>query len=268
MPQALPQIRNQEQNRILSADFQPRYEPNFAWRSLAGSLLALPMLRGAWVGSVDSGGDWYDLSGLGKTLTYNGNPTFNYDGLVPYWDYDGTGDWHSRTDEADLDILGTETYVAAAIRGLTMGGWFWFDNLARAEFLMSKYQAVANRSYFLWHKVGDDLLQFGIFDAADNTDTVDSASAISTSQWYHVVGRYVHGTEISIFVNGVENINNAGIPAALQNSGADFRIGSGTVGGTAYHLDGRASACFLCAAALGDAQILSVFEQQRSAYNI
>ncbi|NJO31403.1 MAG: hypothetical protein HC874_30490 [Richelia sp. SL_2_1] len=69
-----------------------------------------------------STGNVYDLSGQGRTLTYNGNPTFNYTGLVPYVSLDGTGDFLSRADETDLDILGTETIYNSAVRGLTLGG--------------------------------------------------------------------------------------------------------------------------------------------------
>jgi hypothetical protein len=234
---------------------------------LISPLLALPMLRGAWACSVDSNGDWYDLSGLGKALSQNGDPTFNYDGLVGYWDLDGTGDYFSRADEADLDILGSESYVAAAARGMTTGGWFWFDNTGRDEYLLSKYTGVGNRTFYVNKLPATDFLKFVIYDAADGADNVNSASAVSAEAWYHVVVRFDPSTEIAIFLNGIKNTKVAGIPAALQNSGGSFEVGA-IAGAAGYLLDGRAAYCFLCAAACSDMQISSVLQQQRGAFGV
>ena len=91
---------------------------------LISPFLALPGLVGFWpMSSVQrSTGNAYDLSGQTRTLTYNGNPTYNINNdFAPYIRLDGTGDFLSRADETDLDILGTETIYASTVRGLTLG---------------------------------------------------------------------------------------------------------------------------------------------------
>lgn len=232
---------------------------------LVSPLLSLPVLRGAWVASVNNAGDWYDISGLGKTLTYNGNPTFNYAGLVPYWDLDGTGDFLDRADEADLDILGTEAYVA--VPGLTMGGWFWADAYTGPnDYLMSKLNSLTNnRSYAISLSAGPVA---AAIVSNNGIATVSQASSITfaVSTWYFVVMRFVPSTTLDIYVNSTKDTLAAGIPASIFNSNAAFEIGSANVG--TLNLDGRAALCFICAAALSDAQISSVFEQTRAAFGI
>lgn len=235
---------------------------------LVSPFLALPMLRGLWVASVNNAGNWYDLSGLSKTLTYNGNPTFNYSGLVPYWDYDGTEDYHSRADEADLDIIGTESYVASAARGLTLGGWFWLDNLTAQRGFISKYNidAVNERAYILYYDLAANRLQFIISTDGIAATIVAATDAPSATTWYFVVGRFTPSTEIKIWTNAATNTNTVGIPASIFNSNANFEIGSYSVG--TNNLDGRATLCFLCAAALSDGQISSAFQQTRGAFGV
>lgn len=231
---------------------------------LAAPLLDLPMLRGAWVGSVDSGGDWYDISGHGHHLSYNGDPEFDYAGLVGYWDYDGTGDWHARTDEADLDITGLETTVASAIRGLTLGGWFWLDSVAGTQVLMAKFGASGQRSYYLAVVAGAPRIIVSVDGTALVTHTF--SSTISASAWHRIVGRFVPSTTLDLYVDEAKESLAVGIPASIFNSNVDFRIAARSDG--VDLLDGRASACHLNAAALSDAQNSSVFEQQRAAYGV
>lgn len=255
-----------------SGDFQRRYEPNFAWKSAASVLLAIPGLRGAWtLGDFDENGDQYDPNGQGRTLSYQGNPTYNYDGLAPYLDLDGTGDYLNRADEAGLDILGTETSVAAACRGLTLGLWFNPDRLTAQEFLIGKATGVtATSSYWLEFRgdVANDPVRFTVSDGAA-VDTVDVASVVdATSEWYFAAGRYDPGAEIKAYVGhgGVlsTNTNLVGIPAALNNSGADFTIGS--FSGGASYLDGQVSLAFLSGMYLSDTIVASIYQQIRALF--
>jgi hypothetical protein len=233
--------------------------------TLAARLLDLPMLRGAWAGSVDSGGDWYDISGHGHHLTYNGNPTFNYDGLIGYWDYDGTGDYHSRLDEADLDITGLETYVAAAARGLTMGGYFYIDAFPAAlnyDYLIGKWGA-GNETYLLCIYNGPPaFVLFIVRNTALGINVSVATTLVTTGQWYSFIGRYIPSTEIALFVNGIKYTNLVNVPVSLPNTAANFVIGADSAG-TGNLFDGRASHCFLCAAALSDAQINVLYQMSK-----
>ena len=235
---------------------------------LISPFLALPGLRGFWpISAFDSGGDAQDQSGHAHHLAYNGNPTYNYDGLAPYIDLDGTGDYLSRTDEADLDIIGTETYVAAAARGLTLGGWFWFaDATAAIETCLSKWQAVVGGRSYMLDKTAAGLMR--VLVSIDGTAVISQAAgqAVDSTSWVFAVGRFDPSNELAIFTNGTKDELAAGVPNRIHNSGSDFDVGA-RHGGTDL-LTGRASLCFLCAACLSDAIIGSVFQQTRAAFGI
>jgi hypothetical protein len=246
----------------LRADFQARYEPNFAWKSACSQFLALPGLRGFWpMSSIDESGNTYDLSNQGRTLTYNGNPTYNYAGLAPYIDFDGTGDFLSRADEAGLDITGTETYVASAVRGLTLGGWFQANQAGATDGLLSKWDTGANqRSYLVVHNATNNL-EFNISTAG----TAVSATAISTgtmsvNAWFFSVARFVPSTSVAVYLNNVKTSSATAI-ASIFSSSASINIGAVNA---ANLLTGRASLCFLCAAALSDAIIGQLYQQSRA----
>lgn len=235
-----------------------------------GLYQGLPGLVGFWpMSSVQrSTGSVYDLSEQGRTLSYNGNPTFNlYNGLVPYIDFDGTGDYLSRADETDLDILGSEAIFASPMRGLTMGGWFWFNTLVASTSygMMSKYVATGSQiSYGLWRRGTGNAIGFAVSNNGSSTVIVDSISPI-TNQWYFAVARYIPSTSLALFVNGSSYLNTTSIPSSIFNSTSPFEIGR--IDAT-LTLAGRASLCFLCANALPDILISEIFQQTRSLFGV
>jgi hypothetical protein len=257
---------NSQQTDGNSAQFQRRWEAGFAWTSACGAMLALPGLRGFWpMSAFDGGGGANDYSGQARTLTYNGNPTYNYSGLAPYIDLDGTGDYLSRVDEVGTSIVGTETYVAAGIRGLTIGGWFNLDSVALGPALIGKWGVTAASGAYMIFLVANNTLQFLIEDAAGATDGVNAT--VQTSLWYHIVGRYIPSLQIDIWVDGIATINAVGIPAALRDNAIDFRIGAyGAPVGN--YMDGRASMCFLCTTALSDAHIMALYHKTKALYGV
>jgi len=216
---------------------------------------------------VGSGGAAYDLSGLARTLTYNGNPTYNYTTyLAPYIDLDGTGDYLDRADEAPFDILGTETIIASAVRGLTMGGYFWADTLTPNDYLISKSNsATNNRSYALYLSAGPTLNGFISLNGVAVTSQAASTT-FDLNEWHFAVLRFVPSNSVDIYLDGAKDSNVAAIPASIFNSNTSFMIGGSNV--NTNLLDGRAALCFLCAAALSDAHISSIFQQTRAAFGI
>lgn len=251
------------------ADFQRRYEPNFAWKSACSVFQALPGLRGFWpMSGFDSGGDATDLGGLAHHLTYNGSPTYNYSGLAPYIDMvPGTADYLSHLDHADFDILGTETYIAGVAQGLTVGGWFWTDDNTITQGLFTKGNAAAaTSSYELYlNNAGTPDLIFRVSTgAAYITSTL--VSVFTQSAWSFCVGRFIPSTEVKVWFNSTPAIQLIGVPAALPNTAQPLIVGAFAT--PILHLDGRASMCFLCAAALPDSTILSIFEQTKPMYGV
>lgn len=258
---------NASRNTKLGSVFQEKVSPSRAMGNAVGAMKMLLGARGVWsMSSITETPTVIDLSGQGRTLTYNGNPVFDVQGLLAYIKLDGTGDYLSRADEAGLDILGTETYITTDRRGLTMGLWIYYDNAAStAEFGMGKDENSTNTSYRLLRKsTGEAVFGVCVDGVAGNVVTVDSASTLSATTWYHVVGRFEPSTELAVFVNGVKTVNTTSIPASIFNGTADFTIG-GYSGGTAL-MTGRVGLAFLCASHLPDAVIQTIYHEQRGMF--
>ncbi len=235
--------------------------------NVLASYMALPGLVGFWpMSSVQrSTGNAYDLSGQGRTLTYNGNPAYTYyNGLVPYIDLDGTGDFLSRATETDFDILGNEAIYTTGAAGLTIGGWFWADSVSGTPSLIGKHDnaSAANSAYLLYLVSGAP--NFIVYNSTNLFDAV-SGTTLTTGTWYFIVGRYTPSTEVAVFVNPDKAVDTASIPASLNASTAAFQIGA-RAGGSL--LNGQAALCFLCANALGDDLISSLFQSSRVLFSI
>jgi len=241
---------------------------------LISPYLALTGLRGFWpMSAFQSNGDCFDQSGNARLLTYNGNPTYNYDGLAPYLEMDGVGDFLERFDEAGLDIIGTETYIDAAVRGLTMGGWIWVTATGTDDGFMTKWNDLAGfRGYRLKQGIGGPPITFAFEISSDGTaitSVSSDANSLTTGVWHFLVGRFDPSAELAIFLNSDKNTNVAAIPASIVNNAESFMIGAQAPAGVPIeHMTGRASLCFLCAAYLSDDIIIGLFDQTRGAFGV
>ena len=237
--------------------------------SIACSLYQnIPGLVGFWpMSSVQrSTGNAYDLSGQNRTLTYNGNPTYNFDGLVPYIAFDGTGDYLSRADETDLDILGTETIYNSAIRGLTVGGWFWFNDINVSRMLISKRAAAGNASWNMRRAAGSHKIDFRISTDGTAFHVITHSTIISANKWYFCVGRFEPSIGTSTIINADIETNSTATPASIFNSSANLEIGA--FFGSTQVMNGRATLCFLSANALSDTIITNLFQQTRRLFGV
>lgn len=263
-------IRNDIAFRSAMTDFQRRGEPNFAWAKALSVFSLLPGIRGFWpMSNFDTSGNALDLGGNGRTLTYNGNPVYNTYGLAPYIKMDAVGDSLSRADEAELDITGTEAFVAGGLKGLTIGGWFWFDAFTTARVAMAKWKVTGSddRSYRIyWSQV---LNAFACEVSSDGTavTSVPSTAGYGTGAWYFIAGRFFPSAELAIFVNKVKDVNVTAIPASIYSGAANFYIGTQDAGST-FMMNGLSSLCFLCASALPDGTIRGLYEQTRALYGV
>ena len=240
---------------------------------------SLGAARAIWsMGSVDIANPIAaDISGNGYDLDAINTPVFGTEGASPYVWFNGTTQYLRKVDGgagAWADILGTEPYVTAAERGLTLGGWFKPYRLTNNEFLMGKSTGVAATSAYslvFQGAVANDPVLFSISTgAAFVSATVQPG--ISASSWVFVAGRYDPSTEIKVYVGigDAEPIQTAttvaGIPATLPDVAADFTIGS--YSGGASYFSGRASRCFLCASMLSDEMIHLIYSQTRALYGV
>jgi len=257
--------KNQALIDQVDSQFRRTYSPTYSWADVRSAFGMLTGLRGFWpMSTIDSAGNCIDHSGLGKTLTYNGNPLYlSTNKIFPYIYFDGVGDFLSRADEADLDILGTEAYVTAANRGLTMGGWFNFSNAyAAPESAMSKWGVAAGSMSYLLRRTAGNVMTFGV--DLGGASSVSSVQTISSATWYFLVGRFDPSTEVAVFIDDTDKqINVAGIPANITNSGTAFQIG-GANGITL--MTGAATLSFLCAAYLPDSHIYSLYNISKALF--
>ncbi len=260
-------LRNDPRYKDNLTDFQRRYEPNFAAGQAISTMLALPGLRGLWPMSVfASGGDALDLSGCDKTLTYNGNPTYHYAALHPHIYFDGTGDYLSRPDEAHFDISGTESYVAAYMQGLTLGGWFYFNANGASNGAIGKWLTGGNQQAYLLYRTNTNVINFLVsYDGSNNSGANSGAYTTIAQTWHFCVGRFTTSNrEAAVWLDEHKAVATLGVLyTSIFNSSAALEIGRGD--GSLY-LTGAASLVFLCAAALSDAQIYNVYHQTRALF--
>jgi len=250
-----------------------RSTPSHPWISTAtGAYLSLLGLRGFWpMSPIDSSGNVIDLSGQSRTLTNTGQAVggviTNY--LAPYMYFDGTNDYLSRTSEAGLNILGTETYMGSSFRGLTFGGWYSFSNgtlpPANDKGLIGKYFTTGNqRSYLLRIPTPTSTAQCTISVDGTATTSVTSSRTLAEQTRYFIVGRFDPSTSLDIFVSGTWDTNVAAIPASIFSSTANLNIGAFNNGSATTRLNGSASHNFLCAAYLPDLVIETLYEITRN----
>ncbi len=237
--------------------------------NVLASYMALPGLVGFWpMSSVQrSTGNAYDLSGQARTLSYAGNPAYTYyNGLVPYIDLDGTGDYLGRNDETDLDILGTETIYTTGAAGLTQVGWFRPDTLAPgiALALMAKSDNNTQKSWDMFEATTGTITARISDDGTAITSVV--SAVLTNTDWVFVCMRYIPSDSLSIFVNNIAVTNTTSIPAAIFNSTSAFTIGAFSGGGNAFF--GHATLCALCANALGDDLISSLYQSSRVLFGV
>ena len=225
------------------------------------------------MGSINENGDQFDVSDQGRTLTYNGEQNsvqYGYRDLAPYVDFAG-GDLY-RADEAGLDILGTEAYVLAAYRGLSIGLWFRPDRLTNSEMLIGKSTtAPATSSYWLIFRgdLANDPIQFSVSDGAATTSVNLNSVVTVAGEWYFAAGRFDPSTEIKVWggYNGTlqTNTNLVGVPAALGNNASQLTVGA-SHNGAGFLLDGAVSMAWLSCMYLSDAQVRTVWEQTRAMF--
>ena len=257
----------------LSAHFQKRWEANFAWCNAVGGGLLLPALRGFWPTSslqYTAADQVVDLSGQRNHLTNNDVAQTNYTDLAPYIELDGQSQYLSRADGGQAnwaDITGLEPYVNAAVRGLALGGWFYFDEAPGApEVLMAKWDdGTPLRSYILRRTVAG-LAEFAVSNNGVAVSSVTSAGTVLQSNtWYFIAGRFHPSTELKLWVDEA-TFTAATAVASIWDSGVAFTVGRYADAVSGGYLNGRVSLLWLCAARLHDAAIDSMFYQSAALF--
>lgn len=242
-----------------------------AFRAVVSAFSNLPGLRGLWtMAEYDTSGNAEDRTNNDLLLTRNGATQYNYSGLVPFFYFDGSAAYLSRTDEAATSVTGGETYINTASRGLTLGAWVQCTDDTAQQALIGKWGGAGNRSYklTLHGNVAGDPARLEISDDGTNSDTVDTSGGYTASRWHFIVGRFNDndtGEELAIFLDAVKTTDTTA-RASIFDGTAAFTIGA--LAGGSLLLTGRVAISFLCASALPDDMIGALFQQSRALFGV
>jgi hypothetical protein len=250
------QLRNPEQVELLRADFFARNEPNAAWSHTIGNHLMIPALRGFWPMSANhatSGHVYVDDISCDYDLEMINNPLLfqvGY-GLPPACGFTSASSQYLTygADDVQHDILGTETNVLAAQRGLSLGCWVRFTVLGTNVGIISKWNVAGAQYAYLLMKSNTNLIYFFVSGNGIAFVSVNSA-AVAIDTWYFVMGRFVPSTTIDLYVDNVRASNAVGTPASIFDSSQPLEIGR--FDGAANYLDGVISLAWLSASTCWD----------------
>lgn len=257
--------RNEEMVAGLAVDFPRRREASHQWARAIGLIQALPGLRGFWPGVI--GNDvLVDMSGNGQNLTRNAGGRVSRRGIIPTIECPGgSSDSFSAADNAIFDIIGTETIIAAALRGLTIGCWYQIDDIGSGnDFMMAKWTAATatNGSYALYQ--GSGVLSFRVTNGT--TDYAASISgAVVAGTWAFACGRFAPGVDVYISQNdGAATAGGAGAPATANNSTVNFSLGARS--DNTNQINGRLALPFICASYLPPFFPQAIFHHTRDLF--
>jgi hypothetical protein len=268
------QKRNDEMVNILRPDFFARNEPNASWVHYQSAIMSTCGLQGFWpMSTVINTGTHYAMdNACYYPLTAHAYPTFGYlstatiTALPPWVNFVAANSQYLAyaADDPQHDIIGTEAYISANERGLTLGGWFKFTTVPASWFgLISKWWLTGNDGAYCLLKSPANNIVFGVTTDGATSVAIASTTTIVANTWYHLYGRFDPSTEIAVFVDNVKTTLAAGIPATIFNADEPFAIGWADRGS---YLDGKASMCHLNASYLSDSIIEVLWEQSRVMY--
>lgn len=260
-------LRNPANFQRAADDFARTYSPTFVFGNIVSMYRMLPGLRGFWPMTALSTTTVLDFSGNGNHPTIN-SITLGFTGLIPFSHYAAGGDYMSRADNATLDITGTEAYMET--KGLTIGAWVNFDTISAANHVLFGKNLTPNISYLLYYNGGVGTLGFTFQISTDGTTAVplrDATNTATAGNWYFAAGRFVPSTEMAVYVNANKFANTSSIPASIFSGSAALEFGSVNAGASSG-LDGKLALCFLCATALPDATIRTLFQHTRALFGV
>jgi hypothetical protein len=255
------------------------YDPAFMVPIAISYIMSFQALRGLWPPSSHyhdgSSGYLQNLAvtqAAGAHLTQSGTSQLGLEGgAIPRIIFSGSSQWALSSDAAMWDIIGTEGYVVGAQQGLTIGAWVNYDNAASAhEYALSKRQGAVQISYAL-RRTDTGYGLFEISNTGTAAVTVDSSSdTIADSVWTFLAGRYTPSTELKLWVNDTIYTNTTSIPASIFSSSADLFMAGRDDAATPgqFLMDGSMSMVWICASAVPDRAVYTLFEISRHIYGV
>ena len=182
---------------------------------------------------------------------------------------DLSGSYIELPDTAVYDITGPQT-LSAWVSFLTPSTW----NANRG--IISKFQeindvgtSVSEDSYNL-RISSAKLLSYAVNPTGGSAATVSilGATTLVAGVLYHLAGRYIPSTAISVWVDGrKDGENTTSIPASLYSGAAPVRVGCQTNSRERVSLYGYIIDARIYDYAMSDAQILNLYKNRWGLYN-
>jgi len=213
--------------------------------------IGLPGIEGYYPMSVvGASGDAINHSGIDAQLTQVGTAPLGYDGNS----FRSLGSGTNYFSKSSLyGLTGLETFIDSALRGFTIGGWFFINSFpSGAGGLISRDGIATNRGYVMF--IGSTGAIRVLMSGNGTSVFFINSADVPLTEWLFIVARYIPSTEISVFVNGVKTTNTTSIPASCFVSTQDFEVGR-YFNADANIVDAKVRDVFICRSALSDALI-------------
>lgn len=211
---------------------------------------SLPGIEGYFPGgSVDGSARSVNLIDDGENLGETGTCPIGYDGQSYREVGDGTSYLYN---DGAFEITGTETHIASAIRGLTLGGWFKVTDgpASVPSGIMGKFGPVTDYGYLLLLAT-DDKPWFSVSGTGSAQILVEGPDVLVDDSWHFLAGRYKPSTEIAIWLDGAKEVNTVVVPSTLNVASEFFEVGR-FAGNNSYIQELLWRDIFICQAALSD----------------
>lgn len=153
-------------------------------------------------------------------------------------------------------LTGTEAYIEAGLRGLTIGAWCMVDTVpAVSGSVVSRDGVASNRGYSI---IFNSSLEFRfILSGTGGAAFVAQGLPTTLGVWHFAVGRFLPSTEIAIIVDGDKQVNTTAIPASCNVSTQAFEVGRNLNDNTRI-LHAKIRDLFICRSSLSDQLIEEV----------
>jgi len=224
------------------------------------AFLSLPGLRAFWpLSSVDENGDPYDLSGQGRTLTYNssGSPGYRTRNFTPVAVLASrNNDYLSRSHESGLDIVGN----------LSFGLWLKVLPGSGDALVMGKSGPAGSLTWHIALENAAGTPRFRFYASTDGTTAVYSEQTPDTTSatWLFLLATYDPAGAPILYLNGrpppappggsgLGNLYSAAQPLVIGHANDP----------TAGYLDAEVALPFLGAATLDQTTVTRLYDTTR-----
>lgn len=281
MPNYAIQEQNQDMVSLLSAYFRLLYNP--AHSVIDSAMLSVfPGVIGFWPGLngiTSASFALRDMSGSGLHLTASASPPAQETSNTMFgvWaNFNGSSNYYYVADAAYNSILGTETSIASAFRGLTFMAWVRPSSaIGTTEEIGAKWLTTGNQRSWRLRRNAAGTMLFSISSdgTAATLSEVTSSNNLEQNEWHFVAARFTPSTEIKIWESASgalnTNTNTTSIPAAIFDSSTDLMIGAvGSNASPGEYWNGNLSRIVLCRAAVPDSFINLYFQMTAPLFGI